>query len=90
MKRVYKCEYCDFIQTEDVIKEHEKKCSRNPVNIAAKERKAWIMSHCKYHGTAFDDGYYEFDCCHKNGNGYGRFADDCVPREDCAQYCGVC
>lgn len=86
MKQVFMCEYCDYISTEEMVKKHEEKCSCNPINIAAKARKAWLMAHCKYHGTAFDERD-EFDCCHKNGRGYGRFADDCIPCEDCAQYC---
>lgn len=87
MREVRMCNWCDYIHTPDVVAKHEKICKANPVNIAAEARKYWLMKHCKYHDTAFDDGYYEFDCCHKNGNGYGRFADDCNPCEDCAQYC---
>ena len=87
MREVRMCNWCDFMHTPDVVAKHEEVCEANPKNISAKEREYWLMKHCKYHDTAFDDGYYEFDCCHKNGNGYGRFADDCVPREDCAQYC---
>lgn len=83
------CSYCNYIDTKDIIEKHEKSCKRNPDVIAAENRKQWIMRHCKYHKTAFDDGYYEFDSCNKNGNGYGRFADDCNPCEDCAKFCEV-
>ena len=87
MREVFMCDYCNYISTKDAIVQHEKICERNPDVIAAKTRKHWIMTHCKYHDTAFDDGYYEFDSCHKNGHGYGRFADSCVPCEDCAKFC---
>ena len=86
MRKVCMCNWCDFIHTPDVVAKHEKVCVCNPQNIRTEERKRWIMKHCKYHDTALD-GYDEFDCCHKNGRGYGRFADDCNPCEDCAQYC---
>jgi len=87
MKRVYECEYCNFMGAKETVEIHEKKCSKNPVNVAAEKEKAWIMKHCKYHRTTYDDGYYEFDSCNKNGHGFGRFADDCIPCQECRQYC---
>ena len=87
MREVCMCNWCNFIHTPDIIAKHERDCKANPKNITAEERKDWLMKHCKYHDTAFEDGYYKFDCCLKNGKGHGRFADDCVPCEDCAQYC---
>lgn len=32
MKPAYKCEYCDKVSSEDVIREHEEKCLYNPEN----------------------------------------------------------
>jgi len=44
-----------------------------------------IMINCQHHSTAWDETI-EFDCCHKNGNGYGRHADECNPSLECEQY----
>jgi len=45
-----------------------------------------IKQNCKYLGTSWDERD-QFDSCHKNGNGYRRHADDCVPSLDCEKYC---
>ena len=29
MKPVFKCDYCDFVDTEDKVREHEPKCMHN-------------------------------------------------------------
>lgn len=30
MKQVFKCEYCNFMETKEVVEEHEKVCINNP------------------------------------------------------------
>lgn len=46
MKPVFKCDYCNFMGTKEVVKEHEKVCINNP---AVK-----CCQNCKY---AYEDTY---------------------------------
>lgn len=46
MKPVFKCEYCNFIGTEEAVEEHEKVCINNP-NVKC-------CQNCRY---AYEDMY---------------------------------
>lgn len=50
--------------------------------VDAERRLKDIAATCGYKTRCYDE-YTPFDGCSKNGNGYGRNADECRPSEKC-------
>ena len=75
---------CDLCEMVDAVKYEE--CKNETEAIAIRRRKLYdIKGYCKYSQTAYDERI-PFDSCNKNGKGYGRHADVCIPTEDCEKY----
>lgn len=72
------CELCEISNS----KEYELCKKTYDKKIEFHKRLNNIKCNCKFYDTSWDE-YDEFDCCHKNGNGYGRFADGCKPTIAC-------
>lgn len=76
------CQLCERIK--DSVHAECKQKTKEKNNIINYLKK--IRETCKYHGSELDE-YTSFDSCSLNGNGLGRFADNCKPTLECEKYC---
>ena len=69
------CKIVDMSMYVECTAEHQSK-------VDAKRRLQDFQARCGYKTRCYDE-YTPFDGCSKNGNGIGRFADECNPSEKC-------
>lgn len=87
MKPVFKCEYCNFIGTKEVVEEHEKVCINNP---AVK-----CCQNCKYAyedtyviSSGFDKPTLKYICMYRayTNNSNVLYIGDQIPEENICEH----
>ena len=81
MKLLYKCEWCDFQGTKELVQQHEEKCQRSPL---AREIER-IRDRCPYFVVMYEDFYADYYCKKDGKNNWGQY-NDCHCTLECKKY----
>lgn len=76
------CELCNLIKPDLVAKCSQKYNQEQKKYKQLMKQLREIEMNCPYREISYDE-YIPFNSCNKNGNGYGRHADECKPKLEC-------
>lgn len=88
MKQVFKCEYCNFMETKEVVEEHEKVCINNP-DVKCCQNCRYAYKDTYSISSTFDKLIPKFICTYKpytNDNSNVLYTGDPIPEENICEH----
>lgn len=88
MKQVFKCEYCNFMETKEVVEEHEKVCINNP-DVKCCQNCMYVYRDTYAISSGFDKLIPKFICTYKpytNDNSNVLYMGGPIPEENICEH----
>ena len=88
MKPVFKCEYCNFIGTEEAVEEHEKVCINNP-DVKCCQNCIYARENPYTVSIGYDTAAPKYRCMYRpytNHNSNVLYTGDPIPEENICEH----